>query len=379
MTLFARLAIALLAGVSILSGALALAEPATAPAAGAAQHYVCPPCGAPCDAAVFDKPGTCPKCGMVLVEQAKAAADAAARKKVGILIFNSVEIIDYTGPWEMFGDAGFDVYTVAETKDPVTTAMGMTVIPKYTFADAPQPDILLVPGGGVKGARESAATLKWVKDASARAERTMSVCNGAFILASAGLLDGLTATTTAGLIDRLKAEFPKIHVVDNQRFVDNGRVITAAGLTSGIDGALHVISVTLGHGEAQKVALDQEYDWRPGSGYARGALAERNIPRIDADAVGEWSMVRTEGGTDRWDIVFHGTSALSSAELMERLGREFATKGNWVQVKSGGAEGASDWKFRGRDGRDWTGLLKIRPDAGASRQYTVTLAIARVG
>ena len=82
----------------------------------------------------------------------RCRARAAPLASVAILVFNGVEIIDFSGPYEMFGAAGYDVYTVAATKDPVTTAMGMTVVPKYTFADAPAPDVLLVPGGGVKGA-----------------------------------------------------------------------------------------------------------------------------------------------------------------------------------------------------------------------------------
>ncbi len=114
-------------------------------------------------------------------------------------------------------------------------------------------------------ARNSAPTLKWVTDTNARTTLTMSVCNGAFILASAGLLDGLTATTTSGNIPRLKAEYPKTKVVDDQRFVDNGRIITTAGLSAGIDGAVHVVSRTLGQGTAQRVALAEEYDWKSGA------------------------------------------------------------------------------------------------------------------
>src|SRR6266852_4079568 len=176
-------------------------------------------------------------------------------KKVAILIFDGVQIIDYTGPYEVFGSADFDVYTVAETTAPVTTAMGMTVVPKHTFADAPQPDVLVVPGGGVKATRDSAPTLRWIRDVTARAQYTMSVCNGSFILGSAGLLDGLNATTTSGNIDRMRAAFPEIHVVDDQRVVDNGKIITTGGLSAGIDGALHVISKMQGAGRAQQVAL----------------------------------------------------------------------------------------------------------------------------
>jgi transcriptional regulator GlxA family with amidase domain len=156
-------------------------------------------------------------------------------------LFDGVEIIDFTGPWEVFGAAGFEVYTVAATRDPVTTAMGMTVVPRYTFADAPPPAVLLVPGGGVNGVEHDPASLRWVTDTSRRAELTLSVCNGAFILASAGLLDGLSATTTFHLLPKLRAGFPKVHVVSDRRYVDNGTIVTAAGLSSGIDGALHVV------------------------------------------------------------------------------------------------------------------------------------------
>ncbi len=242
-------------------------------------HWVCPPCGLPCDDAVYDRPGTCPKCGMTLVDQEAARAAVPPRPKVAILIFDGVEIIDYTGPWEVFGAADFDVFTVAEKKEPVTTAMRMTVLPAYSFADAPRPDILVVPGGGVKAARDSAPTLKWVKETAGRAGQTMSVCNGAFILASAGLLEGLTATTTAGNIARLRAEFPEVRVVDDRRFVDNGKIITTAGLTAGIDGALHVVSKLLGKDIARKVAVSEEYDWKPERGLVTRATASPDARR----------------------------------------------------------------------------------------------------
>src|SRR5262249_20748005 len=160
----------------------------------------------------------------------------------------------------------------AASKSPVTTAMGMTVVPKYTLDDAPEPDILLVPGGDIHEPLASAATLRWIVDRSARTRHTLSVCNGAFILAHAGLLDGLSATTTYHLLGKLQKEFPKTKVVRDQRFVDNGRIITSGGLSSGIDGALHVVSKVRGLGVAQETALGIEYDWRPGSGFARGAL-----------------------------------------------------------------------------------------------------------
>ena len=366
------------AAQALLCVALALA-PAVGLAAppDAEKHYVCPPCGLPCDSAVFDKPGVCPTCGMALVEQDAAATAPDLRTKVALLVFTGVQIIDFTGPYEIFGVAGFNVYTVGETKDPVTTAMGMTVVPRYSFADAPAPDVLVVPGGGIYAAMRSETTKRWIVDTSARAQYTMSVCNGAFLLANAGLLDGLTATTTSGRIDALRSQYPKIRVVDDRRFVDNGKVVTTAGLSSGIDGALHLVARIQGEGEAQQAALADEYDWRPKGGFARAALADRNIPAVSAEGLGKWKTERTEGGTDRWELVLRGTSDLSAQQLSDRLGAELA-KGKWTKAPSSPASPtASAWTFTGRDGKPWTGELTIQPVAGEKGQYLASLTIAR--
>jgi len=364
--------------------ALVLSFATTAPRAAdtkaaATQHWVCVACNLPCDTLVFDHPGTCPQCGMTLVTQAEAKAQAAVAaqgpqpRKVAILLFNSAEIIDFSGPYEVFGTAGYNVYTVAATKDPITTAMGMSIVPKYSFADAPQPDLLLVPGGGVKGACTSEPTLAWLRKTSAAAGHTLSVCNGAFILASAGLLDGLTATTTAHLIDQLHAKFPKVNVVRDQRFVDNGRIVTAGGLTSGIDAALHMVSVLDGRGQAQDVALSQEYDWRPDTPYLRAALADMHIPNIDMDKLGHWKLVRTEGDTGRWDVEAQGTSDLAPADLRAKVDEQFQADGKWTK------SGATGWSMQDAAGQRWTGTLEIENDAARAHGYRMHLAITRAG
>ena len=350
------------------------------PPAQAAKRYVCAPCGASCDTKVFDSPGTCPVCGMKLVEQGAPKAEPPA-KKVAILVFDGVEIIDFTGPYEVFGAAGFDVYTVSEKKQPIVTAMGLTVTAKYALSDAPEPDVVVVPGGDVHLARESATTLKWIKDESARAPRTMSVCNGAFILASAGMLDGLTVTTTAGQIDRLAAAFPKTKVVRDRRFVDNGKIVTTAGLSSGIDGALHVVDAMLGHGAAQRVALGIEYDWRPDAGYARAALADRFIPDVDLDSLGHFDVASTQGGTDRWEMTVAGTSERTAAQIAERFEQAFVAA-KWTKAAGGSAPtasaAASSWTFQPDGGAPWKGSLAIGAVAGQSRAYSVSVRIARL-
>ena len=380
---FIHSALPLLSVLALVVGAAAGAAPSAAPAPEKGKRYVCKPCDMACDKRVFDQPGRCPDCGEPLVEQSSVKTTVAPRRKAAILIFEGVQIIDFTGPYEVLGQGGFDVYTVAESKGTITTSMGMKVVPEHTFADAPRPDVVIVPGGNVDGPRKSAATLKWVKEESAAAEHTMSVCNGAFILASAGLLDGLGATTFYGMIEDLRRAAPKTRVVSDRRFVDNGRIITTAGLSSGIDGSLHLLSVMLGKGRAQAVALNLEYDWRPDSRYARAALADRLIPDIDPPGIVDWKTVRTEGTTDKWDIVVRVTSDLSLGDLADRIGQAFVKEGKW-SVVARGASGASspshsDWKFSGPDGRPWNGTLSVETVTGQGGEYTLTLNIARAG
>ena len=382
-----QLALPILIALALVVGAAAGAAPASSPAPEKSKRYVCAPCGMACDAKVFDHPGRCPDCGSALVEQASAnripnsAWAGIAAALGGSALELASPVLGSASP--LLGQGGFEVFTVAETKATVTTSMGMKVVPEHTFSDAPKPDVLVIPGGNVDGPRKSAATLKWVKELSVTAERTMSVCNGAFILASAGLLDGLRATTFYRMIDDLKAEAPKTRVVSDQRFVDNGRIITTAGLSSGIDGALHVLSEMLGKGRAQAVALNMEYDWRPDSHYARAALADRLIPDIDLAGIGDWRTVSTEGTTERWDIVVHGTSDLSAAELLDHIGQTFVKEGKWSGVAHGAAAasspGQSDWRFSGPDGRPWKGTLSVEAVPGQGGTYTMTLNIARIG
>ena len=352
-------------------------------AAGAdsqAKRYVCSPCGLPCDSKFFDKPGTCPSCGMPLVseEEAKAASPAAgAVRKVAILIFDGVEIIDYTGPYEIFGAAGFDVYTVSATKDPVTTAMGMTVVPKYSFDNVPPPDVLVVPGGGVKATQANVTVLNWIKDETSRIRHTMSVCNGSFILASAGLLDGLSATTTNGNIPRMRAQFPNIKVVDDKRYVDNGKIITTAGLSAGIDGALHIVELLEGKGTAEQVALEEEYDWHANSRFVRASLADRHIPSFDlTPEYGTWKVSSTEGGTDHWNLVLRGNSNKPAAELIDHIDTLLVTMGQWKKVNAG-SDGTSHLSLKTEVGESWSGSVSVRETPKSSHHFTMKIMIAR--
>src|SRR5262249_52278363 len=214
----------------------------------------------------------------------------------------------------------------------VTSAMGQIMTPGYAFAEAPAPDVLVVPGGTVGSALHSPATIEYVRSTTAKNKLTMSVCNGAFILASAGLLDGLAATTTAHNIPKLRDQYPTVKVVEDQRFVDNGHIITTGGLSAGIDGALHVVERLRGTGDAQQVALGEEYDWSSHARFARAALADQLIPDVPMDTYGTWSVVRTEGDMNHWDLEVRGTSDLTRDALFEKIGAELVSKGKWTEA-----------------------------------------------
>jgi putative intracellular protease/amidase len=333
-------------------------------AADAGKKYHCSPCAMPCDSKTFDAAGTCPDCGAPLVSQDDGST-------VVILLFPGVEIIDYTGPYEVFGQAGFEVFTVAESKSPITTAMGMTVVPRFAFSDCPKPDVLVVPGGNVASATGSETTVQWVKEQAGRAGSVLSVCNGAFILAKAGLLDGLSATTFHGLIDSLKRDAPKTKVVSDQRFVDNGKIVTAAGLSSGIDGALHVVEKLRGHGFAQSCALGLEYDWRPDAGWARAALADSRIPDLPFLRATPHRVLRTEGTRERWDAEVEVDSEEEPASLLGRVDRDLETTGKWARVGGKPVGGKSEWTFADADGARWSASSWVKASDTASAKRRI--------
>ena len=178
-------------------------------------------------------------------------------------------MLDFSGPGEVFACVGrgeaFNVYTVAATPDEITSQRFVIIKPQYTFANCPPPDIIVLPGGRTDVPLANAKVIEWIKKSSERAEVIMSVCTGAFLLVESGLLDGKEATTHWSAIESLKQQAPKTIVRENRRFVDNGKIVTAAGVSSGIDAALHVVDRLLGREVAQKTARYMEYKWEPES------------------------------------------------------------------------------------------------------------------
>ena len=186
--------------------------------------------------------------------------------KVAFMIGKGTNVIDMAGPWEVFQDATvddddpFELFTVGPDKDVLTMTGGLQVRPHYGIEAAPQPHVIVVPAQGATD-----KTRAWLREASTGTDMTMSVCTGAFQHGRVGLLDGKPATTHHDFWDAFAKEFPKVELQRGTRFVDNGRIATAGGLTSGIDLALHVVSRYFGVDSAAATARYMEYSseaWR---------------------------------------------------------------------------------------------------------------------
>lgn len=207
------------------------------------------------------------------------------RKRVGIVIFDDVEVLDFCGPYEVFSVSRinnekrreelspFEVVLVAEHDKPVVTTGGMRVLPDTTYALCPPLDILLVPGGwGTRKEMHNQALLAFVTAHAAQVETLTSVCTGALVLGNAGLLDGLRATTHWRSLDWMQELFPKVAVDSVSQVVEQGNVLTSAGISAGIDMALTVVKKYCGEDVARTTARHMEYPY-PESTVRRVPLA----------------------------------------------------------------------------------------------------------
>lgn len=203
----------------------------------------------------------------VVIAPAARADDPKPRRNVAVFVYEGVELLDFAGPGEVFATAAnrqaFKVYTVAATKAPIKAQGFLTVTPEFSVEDCPKPDVIVLPGGLTRAPMRDPKVIEWIKTASANTEVTMSVCTGAFLLAKAGLLDGKEATTHWGFVEQLKSAAPGAKVRGDKRVVDNGKVVTTAGVSAGIDGSLHVVRRLLGEQAARDTARSMEYKWDP--------------------------------------------------------------------------------------------------------------------
>lgn len=251
-------------------------------------------------------------------------------KNVAIVLYDGVEVLDFAGPSEVFATASglgangrekaFNVYTVSRSKAPVVSQGFLDVVPDYSIEDSPKPDILVLPGGGTEGVLKDAAWMEWIRNAGRDAEHVLTVCTGAFIAGRAGLLEGIEATTWYNAVPRLAQEFPNTRVQPGRRFVDNGKVITTAGVSAGIDGSLHVVARLLGRYVADRTAEYMEYKWSPES-YLSSRYTLLN-PRLDdrGRSLQQASIATREGNPEGAIAIYRALIAADRGDAEAWLG-----------------------------------------------------------
>ena len=202
-----------------------------------------------------------------IVKGEPLTAPSRGKIRVAFAVAQHTNVMDLSGPWEVFQDVHvpsrgashaaqmpFELYTVADSEDIITATGGLQIVPNYTVDNAPQPHLVVVPASRAKKPLH-----RWLAEVAPQTHVTMSVCTGAYQLARAGLLDGLSATTHHEFYDDFAKEFPEVELVRGMRFVENERIATAGGLTSGIDLALRVVERYFGRDVAARTARYMEY------------------------------------------------------------------------------------------------------------------------
>jgi transcriptional regulator GlxA family with amidase domain len=191
--------------------------------------------------------------------------------RIGIYLFEGAEELDWAGPWEVLAawaqlwpDDGVEVFTLAGTSDPITCAKGLRVIPDRALEEAGKLDVVLVPGGqGTRPLVTDEPTHQWLRSLAGNGTLVTSVCTGSLVLAGAGLLRDRPATTWWGALDRLAEIDPTIDVRPDDRFVDSGEIVTSAGVSAGIDMALHLVARLHSEDRAREVRRYIQYDPEP--------------------------------------------------------------------------------------------------------------------
>lgn len=294
--------------------------------------------------------------------------------KVAILIFDDVQIIDFAAPYEVFGQAKFEVFTVSSNGKPITTVMGLSVNPKYSFDSMPDADAILVPGGNTGKVMHDKQVLSWLKTQQGKAQHILSVCTGAHILAESGLLDGKSATTFHRALNSFEKDYPMISVLRDKRFVDNGQIITSAGLSSGIDASLHLVSEVLGEDKARTVALHLEYDWDPVGGFVRANMADRMLPENQyswPDGI-VFDRLSAFGDEQRWQVKYQAKTSASAEKLMDVYKTAMADHDDW-QFKHTGTALQGEWLGSGNN-QGWLTSATVTAD-NAPDTYIITLDV----
>ena len=188
---------------------------------------------------------------------------------IGIYIYDQAEVLDFSGPFEVFSTASricekgepFNVFMIGETGEVVTARGGYKINPNYGFHNHPAIDVLIVAGGVHTDEMKKTSTINWISQQAKKASIVASVCTGAFLLAQANVLQTQKVTTHWEDIPDLRKMFPQLKVIENIRWVDEGKLLTSGGISAGIDMSLHLVSRLYGEDLAEKTARQMEFSW----------------------------------------------------------------------------------------------------------------------
>lgn len=193
---------------------------------------------------------------------------------VGIYLFPEIEVLDFAGPYEVFTTAtrvaarqnpdsslAFNVFAIAENLNPVRARAGLQFVPDFTLNTHPKIDLLVIPGGVISAELEKSEVINWISRVAVSTQITASVCTGAFLLAKAKVLSSHKATTHWEDVDDLQHAFPLLNLITNVRWVDEGAVVTSAGISAGIDMSLHLVGRIGGVPLAERTAQQMEFEW----------------------------------------------------------------------------------------------------------------------
>ncbi len=296
--------------------------------------FVCPPCGCS-NHELQNSPGTCSECGMALEASYHGVQSEIPRTQqltAAILIFDHADIMDVTGPWSVFVHNGVRVVTVSKSLEPVRIGMSMDLTPDYTLKNLPKVDVIMLPGSGLAESNPRDPDIQeFIKTRSDEVDVLFSVCSGAFFLAESGLLDKKEATTFASFIPIMSEQYPQISFRNDVKYVDNGKTVTSAGLSSGIDATFHVISKFRGQGTVQDVANHMEYEWTKPNEYARSQLAVNYLTGIKT-LVELFSndYISSYGDSNQWELKYQLSSQKSPPEVLKIIKVGLSKYPTWV-------------------------------------------------
>jgi Tol biopolymer transport system component/putative intracellular protease/amidase len=294
-------------------------------------------------------------------DESAGAAEGPRKPRVAILVYDGVQIIDHAAPWEVFGQYSLnEVFTVAKDTTPITTYMGMRVLPSYGFSDHPEPDVVVIPGGDAGDARADPEVIDWIRRNGMSGQYVLGICSGVTLLAEADLLKGRRVTTFYNLLDDLAERRPDITVVDDELVVEDGKYVTTTG--TGIEGALRVVELLHGEPWARVVMLNIELQPLPEIDRTpRARLADMNLP---SSIYGKFpwreaELAAYDGDTTGWTMTwrFDGDDVTGLADsLSEGLRGE-----DWTVERESLAadEWTSHWSLDGRDGGAWQGTVRL--------------------